>query len=155
MNFKNLFTTLFFVPTIASANTCHTKSDALIKDLYKTFPVDGSNTTQDASPALLNQFFSKKLSNLIIKDEKCAEKIQGLCNIEFNILTAAQDDPDQNKYKILQSAKTLVTVRLEYDHIPKFLNFKISSNSRCLLIEDIEYVDDQLSLLEILNRKVP
>ena len=78
-----------------------------------------------------------------------------LCNIEFNILTAAQDDPDQNKYKILQSAKTLVTVRLEYDHTPKFLDFKISSNSKCLLIEDIEYVDDQLSLLKILNRKAP
>lgn len=143
MNFKILISSLLLVPTIASANTCYTKSDTLIKDLYKTFPIGGSNNILDVSPALLNKFFSQELTNLIIKDEKCVEKIQGICNIEFDILTDAQDSPDQNKYTIVQSANTVVTVLMKYSHQPTFLDFKINSKSKCMFIEEIYHPNEK------------
>lgn len=154
MNFKMLLGTLLLVPTITSANTCYTKSDTLIKGLYKTFPVDESNKIREASPTLLNKFFSKKLSDLIIKDEKCAERVQGLCNIDFDISTGAQDSPDQNKYTIIQSTNTQVKIQLEYNHTPELLIFKINSKSKCMLIEDIYYQNEKISLLKLLNKKV-
>lgn len=148
MNFKMLLGTLLLVPTITSANTCYTKSDTL------TFPVDESNNIREANPALLNKFFSKKLSDLIIKDEKCAERVQGLCNIDLDISTGAQDSPDQNKYTIIQSTNTQVKIQLEYNHTPELLIFKINSKSKCMLIEDIYYQNEKISLLKLLNKKV-
>lgn len=153
MNLKPLFCIIFFVPMIASANTCYTTSGMLIKDLYRKFPIGSlQKSIYTASPEQVHQFFSKKLANLFIKDQKCSKRINGVCNIEFDVLTYGQDLPDKNKYQILQNADSVVTVMVEYSDQPTFIEYKISNyNGKCKLIDNITYNNNE-SLLNILSR---
>lgn len=101
---------------------------------------------------MLSIFFTTKLTNLIIKDQINSEKVTGVCNIDFDILTHQQDEPVDEKYKILKNKKNTVTVGLDYqDHI-EIINFKFESVGQCQYISDVNYAWGK-SLVGILKRK--
>lgn len=92
------------------------------------------------------------MTNWIIKDQINIAKGTGVCNIDFDILTHQQDEPIDEKYKILKNTKNVVTVGLDYqDHI-EIINFKFENVGQCQYISDLNYAWGK-SLVRILKRK--
>lgn len=128
---------------------CYNTSKSLITDLYNKFPINGDEVVENKNRKTLSNFFDKNLANLLIKDQECSRKNNGVCNIDFNILIHSQDTP--NKYKILQDTDNLVTVKVEYHQYSEFLNFVINKESSCKKIGNIKY-DDGSDLIKMLRK---
>ncbi len=142
------------VINFANANDiiCYKDQKKLIQSLYNYFPFQGSASVKNADKKLLSIFFTTKLTNLIIKDQINSMKGTGVCNIDFDILTHQQDEPVDEKYRILKRTKNVVRVGLNYqDHI-EILNFKFESVDQCQYISDVNYSWGK-SLVGILKRK--
>ncbi|HCW5556304.1 TPA: hypothetical protein OXQ01_000373 [Acinetobacter baumannii] len=128
---------------------CYNTSKALITDLYNKFPINGDEVIENKNIKTLSNFFDKNLTNLLIKDQECSARNNGVCNIDFNILIHSQDTP--NKYKTLQDTDNLVTVKVEYHQYSEFINFVINKESSCKKIGNIKY-DDGSDLIKMLRK---
>lgn len=143
----------FLIPIVSGCVSgkevkCFKDSKTLINNLYYNFPVNGSVVVENSDFSTLNVFFSSELTKLLLKDQKCRNKISGICNIDFSIITHNQDVP--NKYKILQEKSNIVTVKLEYPQYSEFLDYIVDDGSNCLKIKNIKY-DNETNLLKILS----
>ncbi|MDV2438609.1 DUF3828 domain-containing protein [Acinetobacter gerneri] len=137
----------------AATNTCFKSSQDLVKTLYKNYPLNiDAKDISSQKPVILTQYFSKQLVNLLVKDQKCAAKIQGECNLGFNILSNAQDEPEDSQIKILQASPKVVTVKINFQPSAQFIDFVMQQQQGCYLIDDIKY-DDHDSLRKILSQK--
>lgn len=147
----SIFVLNFLLSSCTSAKEveCFKSSKFLVNELYTKFPITGRSAIENANKRVLNTFFNDGLTKLLLKDKKCADKIRGVCNVDFSIMTHQQDSV--SKYKILQTTKNLVTVKLEYPQYSEFIDYIIDNDSTCLKIKDIKY-DDNESLLEILRK---
>ena len=146
------FIFLFFLYGVANASNeekCFKDSKILITNLYKNYPVDGNKIIENADRKTISRFFSNQLTNMLVKDYTCRSNLNGVCNIDFNILIHSQDAP--NKYKILQDADNLVTVKVEYHQYSEFINFVINKESSCKKIGNIKY-DDRSDLIKMLRK---
>ncbi|MFI8146995.1 hypothetical protein, partial [Acinetobacter sp. ABJ_C5_2] len=122
---------------------------SLIMNLYKNYPVDGNKIIESADRKTISRFFSNQLTNMLVKDYECSSSLNGVCNIDFNILIHSQDTP--NKYKILQDTDSLVTVKVEYHQYSQFINFVINKEFSCKKIGNIKY-DNGSDLIKILRK---
>lgn len=137
----------------ATAANCFKTSKDLVDDLYKKYPLmDEKKDIAGEKINVLERYFSTNMASLLIQDQKCAAKIQGICNIEFNILSNAQDIPKSNQIKILQATANVVTVKVDFEPSPEFIDFKMQQQAGCYLIKDIQY-DDHHSLEKMLRQK--
>jgi len=128
---------------------CYNTSKSLITGLYDKFPINGDEVIENKNRKILSNFFDKNLTNLLLKDQECSAKNNGICNIDFNILIHSQDTP--NKYKILQDVDNLVTVKVEYHQYSEFINFVINKEYSCKKIGNIKY-DDGSDLIRMLQK---
>ncbi|EOH6037742.1 hypothetical protein [Acinetobacter baumannii] len=148
--FTFIFLSLFFGVTNASNDEkCFKDSKDLITNLYKNYPVDGNKIIESADRKTISRVFSNQLTNMLVKDYECGSNLNGVCNIDFNILIHSQDTP--NKYKILQDTDNLVTVKVEYHQYSEFINFVINKESSCKKIRNIKY-DDGSDLIKMLRK---
>ncbi|WP_407504545.1 hypothetical protein [Acinetobacter baumannii] len=148
--FTFIFLSFFFSVTNASNDEkCFEDSKSLITNLYKNYPVDGNKIIESADRKTISRFFSNQLTNMLVKDYECGSNLNGVCNIDFNILIHSQDTP--NKYKILQDTDNLVTVKVEYHQYSEFINFVINKESSCKKIRNIKY-DDGSDLIKMLRK---
>ncbi|WP_045124736.1 hypothetical protein, partial [Acinetobacter nosocomialis] len=108
--FTFIFLSFFFGVTNASNDEkCFEDSKILITNLYKNYPVDGNKIIESADRKTISRFFSNQLTNMLVKDYACRSNLNGVCNIDFNILSNAQDDI--GKFSILQATDNIVTVK--------------------------------------------
>lgn len=153
MKYK-LFTFIFlsFSCGVASASNdekCFKDSKSLITNLYKNFPIDGNKIIESADRKTISRFFSKQLTNMLIKDYKCSSNFNGVCNIDFNILSNAQDDI--GKFSILQATDNIVTVKFDTPTHGEFIDFLIEGKGECKVIKNIKY-DNNTNLIKILQQ---
>lgn len=153
MKYK-LFTFIFlsFLYSVTNASNdekCFKDSKDLITNLYKNYPVDGNKIIENAGRKNISRFFANQLTNMLVKDYECGSNLNGVCNIDFNILIHSQDTP--NKYKILQDTDNLVTVKVEYHQYSEFINFVINKEYSCKKIGNIKY-DDGSDLIKMLRK---
>lgn len=86
---------------------------------------------------------------MLVKDYECSSNLNGVCNIDFNTLSNAQDD--LGKFSILQAIDNIVTVKFNTFTIGVFIDFLIENKGECKLIKNIKY-DDNTNLIKILQQ---
>lgn len=124
--FAFIFLSFFFSVTNASNDEkCFEDSKSLITNLYKNYPVDGNKIIESADRKTISRFFSNQLTNMLVKDYACRSNLNGVCNIDFNILSNAQDDI--GKFSILQATDNIVTVKFNTPTHGEFIDFLIEN----------------------------
>ena len=124
--FTFIFLSFFFSVTNASNDEkCFEDSKSLITNLYKNYPVDGNKIIESADRKTISRFFSNQLTNMLVKDYACRSNLNGVCNIDFNILSNAQDDI--GKFSILQATNNIVTVKFNTPTHGEFIDFLIEN----------------------------
>ncbi|RIX38060.1 hypothetical protein D3X54_19095, partial [Acinetobacter baumannii] len=88
-------------------------------------------------------------TNMLVKDYACRSNLNGVCNIDFNILSNAQDDI--GKFSILQATDNIVTVKFNTPTHGEFIDFLIENKGKCKLIKNIKY-DNNSNLIKILQQ---
>ena len=129
MKYK-LFTFIFLsilcsVTNASNDDKCFEDSKSLITNLYKNYPVDGNKIIESADRKTISRFFSNQLTNMLVKDYACRSNLNGVCNIDFNILSNAQDDI--GKFSILQATDNIVTVKFNTPTHGEFIDFLIEN----------------------------
>ncbi|MFJ1519858.1 hypothetical protein ACG59Z_08200 [Acinetobacter sp. ABJ_C1_1] len=152
MKYK-LFTFIFlsFLCSVTNANNdekCFEDSKSLITNLYKNYPVDGNKIIESAGRKTISRFFSNQLTNMLVKDYECSS-LNGVYNIDFNILSNAQDDI--GKFSILQATDNIVTIKFDTPTHGEFIDFLIENKGKCKLIKNIKY-DNNTNLIKILQQ---
>ncbi|MFK8986803.1 hypothetical protein [Acinetobacter seifertii] len=146
------FIFLFFLYGVANASNeekFFKDSKSLITNLYKNYSVDGNKIIESAGRKNISRFFSKQLTNMLIKDYECSSNLNGVCNIDFNILSNAQDDI--GKFSILQATDNIVTVKFDTPTHSEFIDFLIEGKGECKVIKNIKY-DNNTNLIKILQQ---
>lgn len=124
--FAFIFLSFFFSVTNASNDEkCFEDSKSLITNLYKNYPVVGNKIIESADRKTISRFFSNQLTNMLVKDYACRSNLNGVCNIDFNILSNAQDDI--GKFSILQATDNIVTVKFNTPTHGEFIDFLIEN----------------------------
>ncbi|MDN8306191.1 hypothetical protein QZK36_06135 [Acinetobacter baumannii] len=148
--FTFIFLSFFFSVTNASNDEkCFEDSKSLITNLYKNYPVDGNKIIESADRKTISRFFSNQLTNMLVKYYACRSNLNGVCNIDFNILSNAQDDI--GKFSILQATNNIVTVKFNTPTHGEFIDFLIENKGKCKLIKNIKY-DNNTNLIKILQQ---
>lgn len=148
--FTFIFLSLFFGVTNASNDEkCFKDSKKLITNLYKNYPVDGNKIIESSGRKNISRFFSNQLTNMLVKDYECSSSLNGVCNIDFNILSNAQDDI--GKFSILQATDNIVTVKFDMPTHGEFIDFLIEGKGECKVIKNIKY-DNNTNLIKILQQ---
>ncbi|MPS61931.1 hypothetical protein [Acinetobacter sp.] len=153
MKYK-LFTFIFLsilcsVTNASSDEKCFKSSKDLITNLYKNYPVDGNKIIESADRKTISRFFANQLTNMLVKDYECRSNLNGVCNIDFNILSNAQYDI--GKFSIIQATDNIVTVKFDTPTHGEFIYFFIGNKGKCKLIKNIKY-DNNTNLIKILQQ---
>lgn len=154
---KNLFALTilaFFINNSANAKPDQClPPKKLVEELYKKFsPVEsnGKNISSQNTD-ILKKYFSKNLTSLIDKDNKCEIKTGGICKINYDILTNSQDIDDDTKIVFLKTQKFDDVVNMiSFNSSNKFIRFNFIKEKSCYLIDDIIY-DRNTSLKKALR----
>lgn len=145
-----IFLSFLCVTTNASNDEkCFKDSKNLIINLYKKFPVDGNKIVESADRKTISNFFSNKLTNMLVKDYDCRSNLNGVCNIDFNILSNAQDE--LGKFSILQATDNIVTVKFDTSTHGEFIDFMIENKGKCKVVKNIKY-NDNTNLIKVLQQ---
>ena len=127
-----------------------------IQRLYKEYLADYQQDKYwlDNKEKLL-QYFDRNLNSLFLRDEKCKEKEQGICNLDFDPIIDAQDYDE--KYPTNVDVKVVnsefpVKVKVVFTNMgPRTLIYEIKKTKKGWRISDIIYPEGK-SLKEILSQ---
>ena len=159
-HYKNTFTkillttTILFSSSISVAEQC-LSPQKLTEQMYKKY---FSGPNEDVKPLAstnkqnLEKYLTKSLARKIDNDNKCQTKTQMMCNLEFDILTDAQDSPENPRYSITQVSDVQLNVIISGVDYKKKITLKFAQESGCSKISDILYPTHQ-SLNQLLNKK--
>lgn len=114
--------------------------------MYKRFVIGKEKAPinfASSKKSVLVQYLTKPLAKKIDNDNKCQTKTQMLCNLEFDILTDAQDSPEKPRYNITQISNTQVNVMISGVNYKKKITLKFAQENGCSKISDILYPTHQ------------
>lgn len=114
--------------------------------MYKRFVIGKEKAPinfASSKKSVLEQYLTKPLAKKIDNDNKCQTKTQMLCNLEFDILSDAQDSPEKPHYNITQISNTQVNVMISGVDYKKKITLKFAQENGCSKISDILYPTHQ------------
>jgi hypothetical protein len=83
-----------------------------VRRLYNDFPATGHGV-QNEPPPVLSRYFDRDLVRLFVRDAACAEKNEGICNLDFDPIWAAHD-AERGKVSLSSGPRNLITARITY-----------------------------------------
>lgn len=124
----------------------------VVRSLYHDFPPDGEEAIHLQKKEVLAKYFADNLVDLFLKDQECAEKEKGICNIDFMILYAAQDyEITDLQIGAFDPVKKVVSVQFKNFGKPTILVYLLWKTPAGWRIADIRY-QKGLTLLETLRQ---
>ena len=114
----------------------------LIEQMYNKFVIGKENApTNFASnkKIILEQYLSKSLAKKIDNDNKCQKKTDLVCDLDFDILTDAQDTPQNPQYKFIAITPLQVNAIISGVDYKHKIIFKFSQENGCAKVSDILY----------------
>ncbi len=144
--------------TVAQANQSpetivqNDSPEAIVQTLYHNFS-SGNTSIVDQDQETLSRYFNTEMVNLILQDRACAERTQGICNLDFDILHNTQD-PQISDLQIgtFDSTERTVTVTFKNDSRPETIIYQMENTSRGWRIADIQYPGEE-SLKTLLSKQ--
>lgn len=136
-------------------------SVAIVTKLYKVYAWEAvlderlkSNDELILAPrSVLNQFFDKRLTNLLLKDRECQQRERGICNLDFVPWWDGQD-PGATELKVHETEDpSLISVQFQYpgSDVPINLTYRVVDTPAGWRISDIR--SDRWSLIKLLEGK--
>ena len=128
--------------------SCVQSSRDLISELYRDYPVQSDKDIAGEPRPILRHYFDANMVQLLLREQKCAAKIQGQCNLDFNILSNAQDVEDDVQIRVLDATEHRAMLKVG----GQLIDFKMRMEQNCMRIQDIEYEETD-SLKQRLSKK--
>ena len=160
--FQNMtFRQALFISLLLISSTCFgddTKKPSpedFIRSLYD-FHQPGKETPDwFGDKQTLSKYFDKELTDLFIKDDECAKREEGICNLDFDPIYAAQDfDKETTNLQIAAVAGQADSFNVTFTNLgTRTLVYKLTNTPTGWRISDIKYPEG-LSLKEILSREI-
>jgi hypothetical protein len=106
------------------------------------------------SAEVLGRYFEPQLARLLVYDQECAARTQGICNLDFDPIFNAQDEAGASDLTVSSGAQEKVTVSIGYpsDPNPMKLVYTVKHAPAGWRIFDIEYPSGP-SLRTLLSRE--
>lgn len=137
------FLSLFALSALFSTNLYAEQCLApqqLIEKIFNLYVIkENSKSLQNENISILKKYFSKSLATKIDHDNKCQERTDFVCNLDFNILTNAQDTPENPRYQFKTLNSSQVQVKITGINYRRDIVFEFSKDNGCPKINDILY----------------
>ena len=139
--------TFFCIPPAIATNDPQYN---LINDLYKKHPPNIDKYWLDNKKEL-SRYFTRNLTLLFIKDDKCKIKTGGICNLDFDPIIGAQDFDNPN-FELKLTRLSAIKIKANFINSGKDYNmiFVLIDTSNGWKICNIIY-DGGLSLVKLLS----
>jgi len=156
-----IFRQAFFVSLVFASIACfgdETKKSSpedFIRSLYN-FHQPGKETPDwFDNKETLSKYFDKELTDLFIKDDECAKREQGVCNLDFDPIYDAQDfDKETTDLKIAAVEGQSDSFNVTFTNLgTRTLVYKLTNTPDGWRISDIKYPEGP-PLKEILSRPI-
>lgn len=115
--------------------SCVQSSRDLISELYRDYPLHSDKDIAGEPRQILRHYFDANMVQLLLREQKCAAKIQGQCHLDFNILSNAQDVADDISIRVFDATEHRALLKVG----EQFIDFKMRMEQNCMRIQDIEY----------------
>jgi len=155
------FRCAFFISLVLISATCFgedTKKSSpedFIRSLYD-FHQPGKETPDwFGDRQTLSKYFDKELTDLFIKDDECAKREEGVCNLDFDPIYVAQDfDKETTNLQIAAVAGEADWFNVTFTNLgTRTLVYKLTNTPSGWRISDIKYPEGP-PLKEILSREI-
>jgi hypothetical protein len=123
----------------------------LVLKIYDNYPGGGEKVIKNEPREVLSKYFDNKLTELIISNQDCEKIERGVCDIDFDILFAAQDVDVSNLNFCANADGDVVEARFFNFGNPEVVRYRLTSVTAGWRISDIIYSDDS-SLVETLSQ---
>ena len=151
-----LFISLVFASAACfGADTKKSSPEDFIRSLYH-FHQPGRDTPDwFGDKQTLSKYFDKELTALFIKDDECAKREQGVCNLDFDPIYDAQDfDKETTDLKIAAVEGQSDSFNVTFTNLgTRTLVYKLTNTLDGWRISDIKYPEGP-PLKEILSRPI-
>jgi len=141
--------------TALGADTKSASPEDFIRSLYQ-FHQPGKETPDwFGDKNTLSKYFDKELTDLFLKDDECAKREEGVCNLDFDPIYDAQDfDKETTNLKIAAVADQHDWFNVTFTNLgTRTLVYKLTSTPEGWRISDIKYPEGP-SLKEILSHEI-
>jgi hypothetical protein len=157
MNFRHaLLISLVFASAVCfGADTKTSSPEEFIRSLYN-FHQPGKDTPDwFDNKQTLSKYFDKELTDLFIKDDECAKREEGVCNLDFDPIYDAQDfDKETTNLQIAAVTGEADSFNVTFTNLgTRTLVYKLTNTESGWRISDIKYPEGP-SLKEILSREI-
>jgi len=157
MTFRHAFliTLLFTTAACFGADTKKSSPEDFIRSLYRFHQPGRETRDWFGDKKTLSKYFDKELTALFIKDDDCAKREQGVCNLDFDTVYAAQDfDKETTNLQIVAVAGQPDLFNVTFTNLgTRTLVYRLTNTPSGWRISDIKYPEGP-SLKEILSRKI-
>ncbi len=143
---------ILFSTSISHAEQC-LSPQKLTEQMYKKYFIgrnDDVTPLASTNKQNLEKYLTKSLAQKIDNDNKCQTKTQMMCKLEFDILTNAQDSPEEPRYNITPISNNQVNVAIFGINYKMKIALKFTQENGCSKVSDILYTDHK-SLNQILK----
>jgi hypothetical protein len=151
-----LFISLVFTSAVCFADdTKKSSPEDFIRSLY-SFHQPGKDTPDwFDNKQTLSKYFDKDLTDLFIKDDECAKREEGVCNLDFDPIYDAQDfDKETTNLQIAAVASQPDSFNVTFTNLgTRTLVYKLTNTPDGWRISDIKYPEGP-PLKEILSREI-
>jgi len=150
-----LFSVAIVSTTASGADTKSASPEDFIRSLYQ-FHQPGKETPDwFGDKNTLSKYFDKELTDLFLKDDECAKREEGVCNLDFDPIYNAQDfDKETTNLKIAAVADQHDWFSVTFTNLgTRTLVYKLTNTPEGWRVSDIKYPEGA-SLKDILSREV-
>ena len=146
---------LFTCAACLGADAKESSPEDFIRALYR-FHQPGKDTPDwFADKQTLSKYFDKELTALVIKDDECVKREQGVCNLDFDPIYDAQDfEKETTNLKIAAVEGQPDLFNVTFTNLgTRTLFHRLTNTPSGWRISDIKYPEGP-SLKEILSREI-
>ena len=150
-----LITLLFTTAACFGADTKTSSPEDFIRSVYD-FHQPGKETPDwFGDKQTLSKYFDKELTALFLKDDECAKREQGVCNLDFDPIYDAQDfEKETTNLQIAAVAGQPDLFKVTFTNIgTRTLVYRLMDTRSGWRISDIKYPEGP-SLKEILSHEI-
>ena len=129
--------------------------EQVVLALYRDFPVDGRQVPQNQPREVLARYFDDGLVKLLLREQECVRRVEGICRIDVDPRYDAQDvDIDDFRVCAADSKRELVSVRFRNLGKETVVTYRIRKTHRSWRIGDVLYTSGP-SLAQLLSQPEP
>jgi len=149
-----LISLVFISAACFGADTKKSSPEDFIRSLYHFHEPWKDQPDWFGDKRTLSKYFDKELTTLFIKDDECAKREQGVCNLDFDPIYDAQDFEETTNLQIAAVEGKPDLFKVTFTNLgTRTLVYRLTNTPSGWRISDINYPEGP-SLKEILSQEI-